>query len=166
MKLLAYFCVMCVMMVTPCLSLPAWAEEVPFTLEDRDRLIRIETTLKEFKESVDQRFEAVDRRFEESQKSIDARIAQVDQRFETFQKNMAERFDDLHSFLTILAAIFSGLVIAVISLVIWDRRTALAPAMRRSQELELRGDRLEQALRTLAQKDPNVADALRQVGLL
>jgi hypothetical protein len=65
-----------------------------------------------------------------------------------------------------LAAIFSGLVIAVISLVIWDRRTALAPAMRRSQELELREDRLEQVLRTLAQKDPNVADALRQVGLL
>ncbi|MEN3046573.1 MAG: hypothetical protein ABDH49_06300 [Candidatus Hydrothermales bacterium] len=26
--------------------------EVPFTLEDRDRIIRIETSLKEFKESV------------------------------------------------------------------------------------------------------------------
>lgn len=37
----------------------AWGEEVPFTLEDRDRLIRIETSLKEFKESVDRRFEQV-----------------------------------------------------------------------------------------------------------
>lgn len=158
MKLLAYFSLMCVMIVTPCLSRSVQAEDVPFTLEDRDRLIRIETTLTEFKERVDQRFE-------EFQKSVDGRFAQVDQRFEIFQKNMDERFADLHSFLMILAAIFSGLVIAVISLVIWDRRTALAPAMRRSQELELRGDRLEQALRTLAQKDPNVAEALRQVGL-
>jgi len=57
-------------------------------------------------------------------------------------------------------------VIAVISLVIWDRRTALAPAVRRSQDLEQRGERVEQALRMLAQKDPNVAEVLRQVGLL
>ena len=72
------------MLVVFCLSQPVGAEEVPFTLEDRDRLIRIETTLKEFKESVDQRFEG------------------VDQRFETFQNNINGRFDDLHSFLTIL----------------------------------------------------------------
>lgn len=35
----------------------AWAKDVPFTLEDRDRLIKIEVSLKEFKESVDKRFE-------------------------------------------------------------------------------------------------------------
>ena len=38
-------------------SLGASAKEVSFTLEDRDRLIRMETTIKEFKEAVDKRFE-------------------------------------------------------------------------------------------------------------
>jgi hypothetical protein len=33
------------------------AEEVSFTLEDRDRLIRMEATLKEFKDSIDKRFD-------------------------------------------------------------------------------------------------------------
>jgi len=83
-----------------------------------------------------------------------------------FQASVTGRLADLNRFLTILAGIFISLVIAVISLVIWDRRTALAPAMRRSQELELREDRIERALRTLAQKDQAMADALRQVGLL
>jgi hypothetical protein len=73
-----------------------------------------------------------------------------------FQTNIDGGFADLNSFLKILAGIFSGLVIAVISLVIWDRRTALAPAVRCSQDLEQRGERVEQALRMLAQKDPNV----------
>ena len=33
------------------------AEDVSFTLEDRDRLIRLEVTLQEFKDSVDKRFD-------------------------------------------------------------------------------------------------------------
>ncbi len=35
----------------------AHAKEVPFTLEDRDRLIRLETTMRELKEYIDKRFE-------------------------------------------------------------------------------------------------------------
>ena len=46
-------------------AMNVFADEVSFTLEDRDRLIRIEDTLKEFKDSVDKRFEQVDKRFEQ-----------------------------------------------------------------------------------------------------
>ena len=146
-------------LVTACSRQAVWAEAVPFTLEDRDRLIRTETTLQEFRESVERRFEAIERRFDDSEKRSDERL-------QDFQTSVTDRLADLNRFLTILAGIFISLVVAVISLVIWDRRTALAPAMRHSQELELREDRLERALRTLAQKDQAVADALRQVGLL
>ena len=52
----------------------SWAKDVPYTLEDRDRLIRMETSLKEFKESVDKRLEHVDKRFEQD----DKRYEQVD----------------------------------------------------------------------------------------
>lgn len=53
-------------------GLPAWSEEVPYTLEDRDRLIRVETTLKEFKELVDERIEGVGKRIDNVDKRIDA----------------------------------------------------------------------------------------------
>ena len=58
-----------------------------FTQEDRERLIRLEVTMKEFKESVDKRFEQVDKRFE-----------QVDKRFE-----------EMLTFLWILTTIFISL---------------------------------------------------------
>jgi hypothetical protein len=95
----------------------AWSQEVPYTLEDRDRLIRIETSLQEFKASVDQRF------------------AQVDQRFAEFQSSMDQRFAQLMTFMWILASVFGGLVAATIGFAVWDRRTALAPALRRSREV-------------------------------
>lgn len=43
------------------------AKEVPFTLEDRDRLIRLEARLNE----IDKRFESIDKRFESIERQID-----------------------------------------------------------------------------------------------
>ena len=60
---------------------------------------------------------------------------------------------------------FAGMF-ALIGFVIWDRRSALAPAVTRLRELEEHEARVERALKEMAQRDPNVADALRHVGLL
>lgn len=60
---------------------------------------------------------------------------------------------------------FAG-IFALIGFVLWDRRTALAPAIRKSRELEEREEKIEKALREIALKDGNVREALRHVGLL
>src|SRR5712692_2024539 len=116
---------------------PARAEEVPYTLEDRDRLIRVETILQEFKESVDKRIESVDKRIE---------------RLETVMMGG-------------FGLLFTSMI-GLVGFVLWDRRTALAPAIRKSRELEEREERIERALRELAQQDPRVAEALKHAGLL
>ena len=123
---------------------PARAEEVPYTLEDRDRLIRVETILQEFKESVDKRIE-----------SVDKRIDGVDKRIERLETVMMGGF----------GLLFTSMI-GLVGFVLWDRRTALAPAIRKSRELEEREERIERALRELAQQDPRVAEALKHAGLL
>jgi len=60
---------------------------------------------------------------------------------------------------------FAG-IFALIGFVLWDRRTALAPAIRKSRELEEKEERIERALKEMAQKDSNVAEALKHAGLL
>jgi hypothetical protein len=62
--------------------------------------------------------------------------------------------------------VFGRVVAVTIGFAIWDRRTALAPALRRSGELEEREEKVEGVLRELVQEDPKVAEALRHVGLL
>ena len=60
----------------------AFAQQVGFTQEDRERLIRLEATLKTFMEQVDKRFSDLrsdmNKRFEQ----VDKRFEQVDRRFE------------------------------------------------------------------------------------
>lgn len=61
--------------------------------------------------------------------------------------------------------VFAG-IFALIGFVLWDRRTALAPAIRKNQELEERELRLEKALREYARREPKLAEILRSVGIL
>jgi hypothetical protein len=123
------------------LNINAGAKEVPYTLEDRDRLIRVEARLYE----IDKRFEQIDKRFE-----------QID-----------KRFGDMFTFLWILAGIFTALTGSTIGFAIWDRRSMIRPFEFRIKELEQgKIDRLISSLRDIAQIDKNVADILRKHNLL
>jgi len=130
------------------------AKEVAFTQEDRERLIKLEVTVKEFKESVDKRFEQIDKRFE-----------QIDKRFEEIDK----RLDQLTTFLWIITGIFTSLTIANIGFAYWDRRTIIRRAKEEAiAEIEKEGRvrDLILALRELAKTDEKVAKILRQFNLL
>jgi len=94
-------------------------------------------------------------------------------RLEEGQKNLIIRIDGLDKMIDGLVNIilggfgivFAG-IFALIGFVIWDRRTALAPAIRKNQELEEREQRLEKAIREYAQREPKLTEILRSVGML
>ncbi len=79
----------------------AFAREVPFTLEDRERIIRLE----------------------EGQKAIIQRIEDTNRRIDDVISIMLWGF----------GVLFAGMM-TLIGFVIWDRRTALAPAIRKAKE--------------------------------
>ncbi len=126
------------------LGAEALAREIPYTLEDRERLIRVETKLDEMAKRFEQRFEQIDKRFEQVEK----------------------RFDQLLTLFLGIVGAFAAIVAVTISFAIWDRRTALAPALRMSRSLEEREERLERILREFAEKEPRLAEILRRLGLL
>ena len=123
------------------------SEPVAFTLEDRDRIIRMEVVLTEFKKQVDQRFEQVDQRFE-----------QVDKRFE-----------QMMNFLLMLGGIFTSLTLGVIGFAYWDRRTVIREATDGAINKIEREGRLRDlilALRELSKTNLDVAEVMRNFHLL
>ena len=73
-----------------------------------------------------------------------------------------QRIDDLRD----LVYIVIGGMLGLIGFVLWNRRSALAPAIRKNKELEEREDRLEKILKEYALKEPKLAEVLKSVGLL
>ena len=147
-----------------------------FTQEDRERLIRLEATLRTFMEQVDKRFEQVDKRFAELRQDMNARFEQVNKRFEQMDKRFVElrqdmnaRFEQLYTFLWIITGIFTTMVVAVIGFAYWDRRTIIRKAMDEAIETIEKEGRLRdliRALRKLAEEDKKLAEVLRSFGLL
>jgi len=119
-----------IILCAPTVSFP---KAIPFTQDDRDRLIRLE----------------------EGQKALNQRIDDLNRRIDGLQTFMLWGFGIL----------FGGMGI-LIGFVIWDRRTALAPAIKKYKELEEKEEKIEKALKELAEKDPKIAEALKHVGLL
>lgn len=115
----------------------SFAREVPFTQEDRDRLIRLE----------------------EGQKALNQRIDDT-------KLSLQRQIDDLKTFMLWGFGILFGGMGILIGFVIWDRRTALAPAIKKNKELEEREEKLEHALKELARQDSRVAEALKHAGIL
>ncbi|MBI5308591.1 MAG: hypothetical protein HZB37_09745, partial [Planctomycetes bacterium] len=48
----------------------------------------------------------------------------------------------------------------------WDRRTALAPAIKKTKELEEKEEMIEKVLRELARQDQKVKDAMKHAGFM
>lgn len=99
--------------------------------------------------------QAQDRMIEISSREIIERLA----RLEEGQKNLNQRIDDLRQLILWGFGITFAGMFTLIGFVIWDRRTALAPAVNRM-------DRLEAALKEYAAKSPDFAEALKKARLL
>jgi len=164
-------------------EIPCFGGQTGFTQEDRERLVRLEATLKVFMEQVDKRFielredmnkrfelvdkrfEQVDKRFEEMREDMNKRFEQVDKRFEQVDK----RFEEMMTFLWMLVGIFTTLTAVVIGFAYWDRRTIIRKAKDEAIETIEREGRLKEfieALRAYASEDEKFATVLRSFGLL
>jgi len=113
-----------------------------FTQKDRELLIELKMKMVE----IDRRFEQVDKRFEQ----VDERGDGIERRLERLESVMMWGF----------GLLFSSML-GLFSFVLWDRKTALSPAIRKSRELEDREELIEKALKEYAKIEPRFADILR-----
>lgn len=128
--------------------------EVPFTLEDRDRIIKLEEKVNSNNEKIESLRNEMNAKFE----GIDNRFDAMESRFDA----MESRFEGIYWMLGIIVTI----VLFTLGYMIWDRRTALYPVQQKSFEHEERLRKLEHVAKEQAKKDPSFAELLRVAGLL
>jgi len=119
----------------------AEVKEIPFTLDDRDRIIRTE-----------QKLEALDIKFDSK---VDGLRSEMNARFESIDK----RFDQLFNFLWAFIGIFTAMMVSVFGFAFWDRKLSLIP-MKKENAKTLN------ALRDFAEHQPKLKEILKNAGLL
>ncbi len=115
----------------------AEVKEIPFTLDDRDRIIRTEKEVSSLRSEMNARFESVDKRFD----AVD------------------KRFDQLFNFLWAIIGIFTTMMVSVLGFAFWDRKLSLAPLKKDNMKL------LE-VLRDYSDHQPKLREILKNAGLM
>jgi chaperonin cofactor prefoldin len=171
-KLTLYFIMICLALILPCNPAFTQTQNPPnppllkggeggVLLEIKERLIRIE----EGQKASNQRIDDLDKRLfrlEEGQKALSQRIDELDKRLSSRIDGIEKRMDYLVNLIyVVLAGMF-----ALVGFVLWDRRSALAPAIRRTRDIEEREEKLERAIKEFALKNPEMKEILKSLGLL
>jgi len=94
------------------LFLQAGGKEIPFTLDDRDRIIRTE-----------QKVEALD--------------AKIDSKVDGLRSEMNARFDQLFNFLWAIIGIFTAMMVSVFGFAFWDRKLSMRPVKEEQRKMML-----------------------------
>src|SRR3989339_762830 len=85
------------------LASSTFAKDIPYTQEDRDRLIRVETRLEEGLKAVNQRIDGLEK--------------SINQRIDGLEKSINQRIDSLQN---LVYVVISGIFV-LIGFVLWDR---------------------------------------------
>jgi len=134
-------------------------------IDDLDKRIDIvNKRIDDLRKEMNARFEQIDKRFEQ----VDKRFEQVDKHFEEVNK----RFEEFLAYIKIMLMGTFGLIGTFVSLLIWDRKTAMNETKRKIYE-EMNSEiapekfvKVLKGLRKLAEKDDVLREYLKKEGLL
>ncbi|MCK9422888.1 MAG: hypothetical protein M0Q38_09830 [Bacteroidales bacterium] len=145
-KIIVFF-----LLMLPTISM-AETKEIPYTLDDRDRIIRTEQKVEALNAKIDSKVDGL--RLE-----MNIRFEAVDKQFMGLRSEINARFDQLFNFLWAFIGIFTAMMVSVFGFAFWDRKLSLAP-MKKENAKTL------SALRDYAEHQPKLREILKNAGLL
>jgi len=147
-----------------CLSLSVFTQinEVPFTLEDRDRLIKLEVEVSALNARVDQLDKNLNGRIDELGNRLDGRIDELNNRVDGRFDEVNKRIDRLEDTFTSLFMWGFGMMLTAIfglfGFILYDRRTTIAPVRREH-------DKFLKVLRDYGLSDEKMRELLKKAAL-
>ena len=152
------------LLVLPVLAGPAWAVEAAPALTDREiveRLTRLEEGLQGVRDAIRQ-----------LRADIQHLREDMNRQNQHLREDMDKQFARQFRLTLVVLGTFTALVAATIGFALWDRRTMIRPFERTVRSLEedlstnrQRVEALLAALRSLGQRDPEVANVLKRFDL-
>ena len=133
-------------------------------------LIEILTKLQEGQKNLEKRLEDTNKRIDDLRADMNKRFEMVERRFESIDK----RFDQMIKLFSGIVASFVVIVAITIGFALWDRRTMIRPFEKEVRSIKEKIKELDEekigkinlVLKKASEKDKELAEILRSIGLL
>lgn len=129
--------------------------EIPFTLEDRDRIIKLQAEVASLRNEMTS-----------NDASLRNEIISLRNEMITLFESQQRQIDDLKAMFFWGFGILITLSLFMLGYIIWDRRTVLHPVQKKIEDVREKYQTLLNALRELAKEQPRLSDVLHSHGLL
>ncbi len=130
-----------------CFKINADSKVIPYTMDDRDRMMRLEAKLEEGLKTIDAKFDAINAKFD----AINSKFDSINSKFDAESKKTDARFEALQRQIdftnNLILTLIAGLLGSIIYMW-WDRRAANAP--------------IKDAVELEAKKNKNIVLALKE----
>ena len=117
-------------------------------------------------DETNKRIYETNKRIDEVKEDLNNRITEVKEELNKRIDDTNKRIDKLIDIMIGITAVFGGLVVAMMGLVFWDRKTLIEKASEKAVQKVERKSRLLLVLRELAKTDERLAEVMRSFGLL
>ncbi|MDZ7777828.1 MAG: hypothetical protein U5L09_20560 [Bacteroidales bacterium] len=126
-------------------------QEVPFTLEDRDRIIKLEERLNSTNERIN---------------STNERIASLERQMNVKFEAQQKQIDDLKTMFTWGFSVLITIMLFILGYMIWDRRTAVRFLRENQLQQKIEIEKIKTALKEMGESDKKIAEILNRASLL
>jgi regulator of replication initiation timing len=143
-------------------------EEVPFTLEDRDRLIRLEAeqmVLRNEMNSLRSEMNSLRSEMNALRNEMNARFKSIENEFGTKLKSQQIQIDDLKIMFRWGFSILITLMLFILGYIIWDRRTALNPIRKMVEQDKIEVEKIKSVLKEMGESDQKIAEILKRTAM-
>jgi hypothetical protein len=138
------------------LLVKAEAKEIPFTHDDRDRIIRTQQRVEALDAKIDSKIDALNAKIDSKVGALDAKF---DAKSDGLRSEMNSRFDQLFNFLWAIIGIFTAMMISVFGFAFWDRKLSMEPLKKQDQKILA-------VLVDFAKTQPKLSEIMKNAGLL
>jgi len=121
-------------------------KEVPYTLDDRDRIIRTEAKM----EALEAKMEALETKMEALETKMDIKFEAVNSRID---------------YLFWMMGIITALMIFMLGYIIWDRRTAMNPLRENQEKQKIEIGKIKAILKEMGESDQKIAEILKRASI-
>jgi len=149
-------------------QIAAQQQEVPYTLADRDRIIRLEAgqeALRNEMNGLRKEISGFRNEMDGLRNEMDGLRNEMDAKFETIEVKIQALDAKIDYVFWLLGAVFA-LMLFMLGYMIWDRRTALNPIRMDVEQLKRENENMKTILRTYSEKIPQLREILRNAGIL
>ena len=144
------------------------SKEVPFTLDDRDRIMSTEVELNSLRNEMKTEFSSVRDEISSLRKETKTEFSSVRNEFSSVRNEISSLRNEMNSKIDILFwgfGIVVPLILFLFGYIVFDRKTGIKPLEQDISIIKHRQNNLSKAMSELAQVDKKFAEAIKKVAL-